>query len=301
MVDELRDFTMSSRKPERFCRRGFTLVELLVVIAILGVLAALLLPALARARVKAQGAACLSNSSQLGLAWLMYADDNSGRLPYNLGGTSERRIAPQGSPMNWVNGVLDWELSPDNTNTATVTGASLAPFLSNAVRAYRCPADNILSDLQRQAGWDHRLRSYSMNAMMGDAGEATRLGYNVNNPGYVQFFKSASIPQPSKLFVFLDEHPDSINDGYFINSGTAPGWIDLPASYHAGGANFCFADGHCESHRWLQPSTLPSSRPDAVLLPMTLAADQRSDFYWIIQRMSPDYPAYAPPSHYPGQ
>jgi hypothetical protein len=193
--------------------------------------------------------------------------------------------------MNWVNGVLDWELSTDNTNRATITGASLAPFLNNNVNAYRCPADTVLSGLQQQAGWDHRLRSYSMNAMMGDAGDASQWGYNVNNPGYSQFFTSASIPQPSTLFVFLDEHPDSIDDGYFINNGGASEWIDLPASYHHGAASFCFADGHSESHLWLQPSTVAPSRPDAVVLPLSIPWNQGSDFQWVIDHMSPNLPS----------
>jgi prepilin-type N-terminal cleavage/methylation domain-containing protein/prepilin-type processing-associated H-X9-DG protein len=292
MLVAFANYTMSSRMPERRSQRGFTLVELLVVIAICGILAGVLLPALARAKTKAQGAGCLSNNRQLALAWLMYADDNNGRLPYNLGGTTGRRVAAQGSPMNWVNGVLDWELSPDNTNPATITGASLAPFLNNAVRAYRCPADNVLSGLQQRAGWDHRMRSYSMNAMMGDAGDASESGYNVNNPGYFQFFKLSSIPQPLKLFVFLDEHPDSIDDGYFINNGDASEWIDLPASYHNGAATFCFADGHSESHRWQEPSTVPPSRPDAAVLLVAIPPAQRSDFQWVVQRMSPDLPIY---------
>ena len=278
--------------PEQRWKRSFTLVELLVVIAICAILGGMLLPALAGAKAKAQGTGCLSNTAQLGLAWLMYADDNSGWLPYNLGGTTGRRVAAQGSPMNWVNGVLDWELTPDNTNPATITGASLAPFLNNVVRAYRCPADNVLSRIQQRAGWDHRLRSYSMNAMMGDAGEASQSGYNVNNPGYSQFFKLASVPQPSKLFVFLDEHPDSIDDGYFINDGNTLEWIDLPASYHDGAADFCFADGHGESHRWLEPSTVPPSRPDAAVLPLAIPSNQSFDFQWVIERMSPQLPAY---------
>ena len=90
-----------------------------------------------------------------------------------------------------------------------------------------------------------------MNAMVGDAGNFSQTGTNLNNPGYVQFFKAFTIPRPSDIFVFLDEHPDSIDDGYFLNREVSPAsWNDLPASYHDGAASFSFADGHSEIKKW---------------------------------------------------
>ena len=125
-----------------------------------------------------------------------------------------------------------------------------------------------------------------MNAMVGDAGENSLYGTNVFNPEYKQFKKSTEITRPSDIFVFLDEHPDSINDGYFLNRLEELEWIDLPASYHNGAANFTFADGHAEVHRWLNSATKPPARPDAAALPMPVDPAQRADFVWVTRRTS---------------
>ena len=281
-------WTCSGRPSSTVRGRAFTLIELLVVVAIIAILASLLLPVLARARAKAQGTLCLSNTHQLGLAWVLYSDDNNGRLAYNLGGDVKIRGVAPATYLNWVNNVLNWELKPDNTNLATIKEASLGPYANKAVNIYRCPSDNVLSAIQRAAGWSQRVRSYSMNAMIGDAGDLSMAGYNRNNPDYVQFFNISSIPNPAKIFVFLDEHPDSINDGYFVNKAYDWEWIDLPASYHNGGACFSFADGHSETHRWRSASTKPPSQPDGAPLPIKLPRSDWGDFDWLIDRMSVD-------------
>lgn len=274
-----------NRKPA-VCIHAFTLVELLVVIALVAILAGLLLPAVARARSRAQTMSCLNNTRQLCLGWRIYADDNNDRLPYNLGGDTKRTTVAPHAEQNWVNNLLDWELSDDNTNLLRITEASLAPYVNNAVLAYRCPADRVLSTIQREAGWSGRARSYAMNAMVGDAGALSQTGSNQNNPEYVQFFKLGSIPRPSEIFVFLDEHPDSVNDGYFINQSSHREWVDLPASFHEGGATFSFADGHSVVRHWRFASTRKPATPDGAPLPFYVPRSESEDFYWVIAHMS---------------
>jgi prepilin-type N-terminal cleavage/methylation domain-containing protein len=272
-----RDLRNFSREPV-----GFTLIELLVVIGIIGILASLLLPVLAHARGRAQGIACLNNTGQLGLALQLYTVDEDDRLPYNLGMTS----SSSRTNINWVNNVMTWGLDSDNTNLATITQASLSPYANKATAIYKCPSDRALSATQRAAGWRARIRSYSMNALVGNAGGLSSRGYNVNDPDYTQFFRLTQIPQPSDIFVFLDEHPDSIDDGYFVNRAYYLEWMDLPGSYHEREAAFSFADGHSVLHHWMSPSTLPPSQADVANLPIPIAAGDRADFDWVLSHMS---------------
>jgi prepilin-type N-terminal cleavage/methylation domain-containing protein/prepilin-type processing-associated H-X9-DG protein len=271
-------------------QKGFTLIELLLVIAIIAILASLIFPALAGARARGQTLVCLNNQRQLILAWHLYVGDSEDSLGYNLDEDEIKTLVASGQYINWVNDVLNWELDSDNTNTTLLTMGGLGPYTSGVANIYRCPADFVLSDIQRGAGWRYRVRSVSMNAMVGDAGKFTTGGTNANNPGYQQFFTMGQIPDPSQIFILIEEHADTLEDGYFLNRPKEMAWRHLPGSYHHRAANLSYADGHVETHRWLCSSTTPPAKPD-VLKDYPVPAES-PDFDWLMARTS--YPISAP-------
>ena len=219
--------------------RGFTRTDLLALLGVGAVLMLIQFTALAYTRGNSNRATCASNLRRLTLSWLMYADDNRDRLAPNLNGGN-----PLSLTNNWVGGILDFSSSSANTNLAMITQARLYPY-NKATEIYRCPDDLSVSRGQL------RIRSYSMNGWVGDGVTAWISGYQVAT-------NRSQIRQPDHMFVFMEEHPESINDGLVIVDPSPSGQIvDYPASYHQFGAHFGFADGSVQYQAWVDPRTSP--------------------------------------------
>jgi prepilin-type N-terminal cleavage/methylation domain-containing protein/prepilin-type processing-associated H-X9-DG protein len=222
-------------------RAAFTLIELLVVIAVIAILAALLLPALAKAKAKSQSTYCLNNLRQLQLGWKLYESDNNGWFPVN----TSRIISglPESISNSWVWGNAQYDTDPTN-----ITTGCLYPEV-NSIPVYHCPADQAVA----KGTTSPHLRSYSVEGWL-------RANFNLgagwiepvpsDTSGYVYKTRDSLLtqPGPAGVFAFIDDNELTIDDGIFV-IGTID-WWDYPADRHNQGANMSFLDGHAEYHRW---------------------------------------------------
>ncbi len=267
-----------------FQLRGFTLIELLVVIAIIAILAGLLLPALARAKFKAQAAQCMNNGRQLMLCWRMYADDNNDYLaandyPFTTPFTGS---ATPDKMRNWVVGTMEQPFDAANANILTVSQSQLSSCMQNQA-VYRCPGDNWLDPNTRKP----HARSYSMNSAVGTLWSTSTAGtgtaqvgsavgggwlsgqsYNGTQTTWLTYGKMSSFtaPGPANTWITMDENPLTINDASLAISAVPGFLVDYPASWHNHSSGISFADGHAIVHTWLDtrtytppPSTSPGS------------------------------------------
>ncbi len=262
---------------------AFTLIELLVVIAIIAILAGMLLPSLAKAKAKGQGIVCLSNLKQIQFGVNMYPDDNRDFMvkPGNSGTEL----------YSWVQGWLDFSpATTDNTNTSQLIDpkkAALAPYVPSAA-VYKCPADR--STVKIAGKVYPRVRSMGMSqAIGGPGGWLQPSSYNEGQKRYKAFIKEGDLQAAgaTKVYVLLDEHPDSINAGGFANmmveSPATARIIDFPASYHNGAAGISFADGHAEIRKWMDART-KAKVTNTGSMALNVASPNNQDMIWLSDR-----------------
>jgi prepilin-type N-terminal cleavage/methylation domain-containing protein/prepilin-type processing-associated H-X9-DG protein len=292
MITQIRPSLLNQPKRKLPAERtwAFTLIELLVVIAIIAILAALLLPALAGAKARAQSVACLNNTKQLGLGWIMYADDNNASLPDCFDWCG---IPSTTTPGQYQNGSLSYGAdNTDNTNIIYLLKSSLGPYVKVAA-VYKCIAD--MSQALEGGTKLPRVRTLSMSQAFCNANEGHLEDGGSPQNFWRHYVKSTDMtqPSPSALWVLGDESPDSVNDAAMavamngsIYSTAGDKWQDGPSTLHGGGCAFTFADGHSEIHKWKDSRTLALKVTYTTQFPYGIVQGNNNDIQWLKQRTS---------------